>query len=134
MILCFKEAEGVGEWGEGLHSPLLCENHLCFSDENWHICNRSNTSLINQILHSSCQEVTGVPENDTLWLKVVSANFLLVYFEFIKESTCGTRKMVFFHFESSFHSWYNQVLNFRIFECDDVIKCQRMKHETHFIE
>ena len=39
-----------------------------------------------------------------------------------------------FHLESSFPSWDNQILNFRIFKCHDVVKCQSMKHETHFTE
>ena len=38
------------------------------------------------------------------------------------------------HFESSFRSWDNQILNFEIFMCHDVIKCLNMKHETYFIE
>ena len=38
------------------------------------------------------------------------------------------------NFESSFHSWDNQVLTFQIFKCHDVIKCLSMKHETHTIE
>ena len=68
-------------------------------------------------------------------LKVVSATFLLVCFVCLKESTLKTRKNVFlFHFESSFHSWDNQILTFQIFKCHDVIKCLSMKHETHFTE
>ena len=68
-------------------------------------------------------------------LKVVSATFLLVCFVCLKERTCETRKNVFlFHFKSSFHSRDNQILNFQLFKCHDVIKCLGMKHETHFIE
>ena len=47
---------------------------------------------------------------------------------YVEKSNCGTIKIIFFHFESSFHSWYNPILNFQIFECDDTIKCQGMKH------
>ena len=36
-----------------------------------------------------------------------------------------------FHFELSFRSWDNQILNFQIFKCHDVIKSLSMKHETH---
>ena len=43
-------------------------------------------------------------------------------------------KCFLFHFESSFHSWDNQILTFQIFKCHDVIKCPSMKHETHFTE
>ena len=52
-----------------------------------------------------------------------------------KKSTFETRKNVFlFHFESSFRSRDNQILIFQIFKYYDVIKCLRMKHETHFTE
>ena len=43
-------------------------------------------------------------------------------------------KCFLFHFESSFHSWDNQILTFQIFKCHDVIKCLSMKHVTHIIE
>ena len=86
-----------------------------------------NTNWISQITHSSCQEVTSVPETDALWLKVVSTKIVLVYFVCIKEQLWNKKRKIF-HFESSFHSWYNQFLNFQIFECDDAIKCQGMKH------
>ena len=60
---------------------------------------------------------------------------LLVCFVCPKERNCETRKKCFlFHFESSFRSWNNQILNFQIFKCDDVIKCLSIKHKTHFTE
>ena len=39
------------------------------------------------------------------------------------------RKMgcFFFHFERSFCFWDNQILNFQILKCHDVIKCLSMK-------
>ena len=43
-------------------------------------------------------------------------------------------KCFWFHFESSFCSWDNQILNFQIFKCHDAIKYPDTKHETHFIE
>ena len=35
-------------------------------------------------------------------------------------------KKFLFHFESSFHSWDNNILIFQIFKCHDVIKCLSM--------
>ena len=53
----------------------------------------------------------------------------------LKESICETRKKCFlFHFESSSHSWDNQLLTFLTFKYHDVIKCPNMKHETHITE
>ena len=50
-----------------------------------------------------------------------------------KKSFLETRKSVFlFHFKSSFRSWNNQVLTFKILKCHDVIKYQSMNQETHF--
>ena len=43
-------------------------------------------------------------------------------------------KCSLFHFKSSFRSWDNQILNFQIARCHDVIKFLSMKHETRFIE
>ena len=66
-----------------------------------------------------------------IYLKVISATFLLVCFECLKESIFETRKknvFFFFHFESSFRSWDNQILNFEIFKCHYVIKCLSLKH------
>ena len=64
-------------------------------------------------------------------LKVSSATFLLVCFECLKESTCETRRNIFFNFKSSLRSWYNQILTFQIFKCHDFIKfleAWNMKH------
>ena len=41
-------------------------------------------------------------------------------------------KCFLFHFESSFHSWDNQILTFQVFKCHDIIKWLSMKHETYF--
>ena len=51
-----------------------------------------------------------------------------------REDLWNKEKCFLFHFESSFRSWDNQILNFQIFKCHDVIKCLSMEHETHFIE
>ena len=67
-------------------------------------------------------------------LKVVSATFLLVCFLSKREHSWNKEKCFLFHLESSFRSWDNQILNFQIFKCYDVIKCSSMKHETHFTE
>ena len=66
-------------------------------------------------------------------LKVMYASFLLVCFMSKRENLWNKKKCFLFHFESSFH-WDNQILNFQIFNCHDVIKCLSMKHKTHFIE
>ena len=51
-----------------------------------------------------------------------------------REDMKNNGKCFLFHFESSFHSWDNQILTFQTLKCHDVIKCLSMKHETHFIE
>ena len=51
-----------------------------------------------------------------------------------REDLWNKEKYFLFHFGSSFRSWDNQILNFQIFKCHDVIKCLSMKHETRFIE
>ena len=51
-----------------------------------------------------------------------------------REHLWNKKKSFLFHFQSFFHSWDNQILNFRIFKCHEVIKCLSMKHKTHFIE
>ena len=66
-------------------------------------------------------------------LKVVSATFLLICFVRLQQRTCETRKNVFlFYLKSSFRSWDNQVLNFQIFKCHNIIKCLSMKQENTF--
>ena len=37
-----------------------------------------------------------------------------------REHLGNKEKCFLFHFESSFHSWDNQILNFQIFECHDI--------------
>ena len=61
-----------------------------------------------------------------LFLKVVSAAFLLVCFVCLKESTWETRKNVFY--------FTSKALFVQVFKCHDVIKCLSMKHKTHFTE
>ena len=55
---------------------------------------------------------------------------LLVYFVRVTErvtgETCTTRS---YAVSFTFRSWHNQILNFPIFKCHDVIKC--LKHETY---
>ena len=51
-----------------------------------------------------------------------------------REDLQNKEKCFLFQFESSSRSWDNQILNFDIFKCHDVIKYLSMKHETHFIE
>ena len=50
-----------------------------------------------------------------------------------REHLWNQEKCFLFHIESSFYSWDNQILNFQIFKCYDVIKCLSMKHKRHFI-
>ena len=81
-----------------------------------------------------------------VFLKFVSTMFLLVCFVSLKERTYETKKNTFLlHFESLFSSldnqvltlnlnFKNQILNFQIFKCHDVIKFPDMKHETNFTE
>ena len=69
------------------------------------------------------------------FLKVVSATFSLVYFVMSKKEHLWNKEKCFsFHLENSFHSWDNQILNFLIFKCHEVIKCPSTKHKTHLIE
>ena len=71
----------------------------------------------------------------SIYLKVVSTTFVLVYFLSLIESTCQTRKNVFlFDFKTSFRSRENQILEFYIFKFHDVIKCPSIKQEIHFTE
>ena len=49
-----------------------------------------------------------------------------------KEDLRNKEKCFLFHFESSFCSGDNQILNFPIFKCHDVIKCLSMKHKTFY--
>ena len=51
-----------------------------------------------------------------------------------REHLWNKEKCFLFHFESSFSSRDNEILNFQVFKCHDVIKYLSMKHETHFIE
>ena len=51
-----------------------------------------------------------------------------------REHFWNKEKCFLFHFESSFRSSDNQILDFQIFKCNDVIKNPSMKHETYFIE
>ena len=50
------------------------------------------------------------------------------------EHLWNKEKCFLFHFESSFRSWDNQILNFQIFKYHDVIKYLSMKHEIHFVQ
>ena len=60
--------------------------------------------------------------------------FTSLFCMFKWEDLWGKEKWFLFHFESSFRSWDNQVSNFQIFRCYDVIKCLSIKHEINFIE
>ena len=51
-----------------------------------------------------------------------------------REHLWNKEKCFLFYFESSFHPWHNQILNFQIVKCHDFIKCSSIKHKTHFIE
>ena len=64
-------------------------------------------------------------------LKAMSATFLLVCFLCLKESTCETRKNVFY---LNSKALFILEKTFQIFKCHDVINCLSMKHETHIIE
>ena len=43
-------------------------------------------------------------------------------------------KIFFISLPKLFSFFRKSILNFQIFKCHDVIKCLRMKHETHFIQ
>ena len=66
-------------------------------------------------------------------LKFVSATFLLFCFSSLKESTCETRKSIFY-FTSNALFVLEKVLVFWIFKFHDVIKCLSIKQEIHFTE
>ena len=54
-----------------------------------------------------------------------------------REDLWNKEKCFLFHFVSFFHSfcfWDNQILNFQIFKCHDLVKCLSMKNKTYFIE
>ena len=65
----------------------------------------------------------------SLPLKFVSATFLLVRFVYLKKSTLETRKNIISHWKL-FVLEINQILNFQIYKCHNVIRCPSMKHET----
>ena len=70
---------------------------------------------------------------ESVFLKVVSATFLLVCFLSLNENTCQTRKKNFlFHLKSLFRSQENQILEFYVLKFHDVIKCLSIKQEIHF--
>ena len=95
----------------------------------------SDRNVNKRISHKTYHKLSQDNPSRKSSLKVVSAAFVLVCFACLKERTYEARKNVFlFHFKSSFRSWDNQILNFQIFKCYDVIKYLSMKHETHFIE
>ena len=73
-------------------------------------------------------------EKDINWsLKVVSTTFLLVCFVCLKEKTCETRENVFY-FTSKVHFIRdNQILNFHIFKCHDIIKCLSINAKPIFL-
>ena len=54
------------------------------------------------------------------------------FFLGLKESTCETRKNVFYFTSKAL--FVLEILTFQIFKGHDVIKCLSMKHETHIIE
>ena len=61
-------------------------------------------------------------------LKVVSATCLIVCFACPQEGTCEIKKNVFyFTSKALFSSGDNQILNFQMFKCHDLITCRRMK-------
>ena len=60
-------------------------------------------------------------------LKVMSATALQVCFTCLKESTCETRKNIFYFTSKA-------LLTFQVFKCHDVIKYPSMKPATHFTE
>ena len=56
--------------------------------------------------------------------------YLLHFASFVlskREHMWNKEKCFLFYFESSFRYWDNQILNFHIFKCHDVIKCLSMK-------
>ena len=48
--------------------------------------------------------------------------FASLFFKFKGEHLWNKEKCFSFHFKSSFRSWDNQILNFQIFKCCDVIE------------
>ena len=51
-----------------------------------------------------------------------------------REDLWNKEKCFLFHFESSFRSSDNQILNFQVFICHGVIKCLSTKNDTYFID
>ena len=60
--------------------------------------------------------------------------FASLFFKFIGEHFGNKEKCFLFYFKSSFHSRENQILEFKIFNFHDVIKCLSIKQGTHFTE
>ena len=60
--------------------------------------------------------------------------FASLFFMSKREQLWNKEECFLFHHESYFRSWDNQILDFEIFKCHDVINFPSMKHETHFTE
>ena len=67
-------------------------------------------------------------------LECVRYIFASLFFMSKRELFWNKEKCFLFDFESSIHSWDNQILTFWIFKCHEVIKCLSMKHKTRFTE
>ena len=60
--------------------------------------------------------------------------FTTSFFKSRNESTCQTRKNIFYFTSKALCSRENQLLEFLIFKFHDVIKCLSIRQEIHFTE
>ena len=97
-------------------------------------------SLLEEPIFSLFHNLTNFDEVLTKKTDFVSLKFFFkgcFHYIFARLFCMSTREHLWnkekytFHFELSFRSWDNQILNFQIFKCHDVIKSLSMKHETH---
>ena len=74
-----------------------------------------------------------VSSNHDLFKGCVCYIFASLFF-MSKRELLWNKEIFLFYFQSFLYSWDNETLTFEIFRYHDVIKCLRMKHETHIIE
>ena len=71
---------------------------------------------------------------DTIFKGCTCYIFASLFYMFKKEHFSNMKALFVLEITRFFCSRDNQILTFQIFKCHDVIKCQIMKHEAHFIE
>ena len=86
--------------------------------------------LLKHYICKTCLQHT-FPNFETALKGCVCYIFASMYCMFKREHLRNKEKCFLLLFESSSHSWDNQILNFWIFKCHNVIKCPSMKHKTH---